>query len=215
MNSRYAGWGKLLLTGLLLVGWLLATVPAALADKYQGTLDVFESKPALQHFFESAYGYAVFPVVGKGGFFLGITRGKGRVYRRNDARHHVLVGQVTLSEVSIGLQLGGQAFSEVIFLQDERAFKDFIRGGFEFDATASATVITAGVQAQAGTIGSSVSASVGPSTTAQAEYGYKKGVAVFVHVLGGLMYEMSIGGQKFKYKPIENQGQDERLPGDI
>ncbi len=169
---------------------------SASADSFDGTLDLFESSPAVKPFFENAYAYVVFPTIGKGGIGIGGAYGKGRVYV--GGKH---VGDVTMSKLTVGFQLGGQAFSEIIFLQDKRAFDEFTAGSFEFDATASAVAITAGAQAQAGTSGASASASAGPATTVQTEYGYSKGMAVFVHALGGLMYEAAIGGQKFDYKP--------------
>jgi lipid-binding SYLF domain-containing protein len=102
---------------------------------------------------------------------------------------------------SIGWQFGGQAFSQMIFFADKRAYDDFTSGNFEFDATASAVAITAGAQASAGTEGASAGASAGPATGKQAKTSYHKGMAVFVHAKGGLMYEASIGGQKFTFKP--------------
>jgi lipid-binding SYLF domain-containing protein len=102
--------------------------------------------------------------------------------------------------LSIGFQLGGQAFSEIIFFQDKRAYDEFTGGNFEFDASASAVAITAGVQVKAGTEGATAGASAGPATGAQAETSYRKGMVVFVHAKGGLMYEAAIGGQKFSYK---------------
>lgn len=167
------------------------------ADNYDGTLDVFETAPALKPYFENAYGYAVFPTVGRGGFIIGGSYGKGRVYQNER-----VVGNVSMAKLSVGFQLGGQAFSEIIFLQDQRAFDEFVSGRFEFDASASAVIITASAQAQAGTAGASASAGVGPASTNQVEYGYNKGMAVFIHPLGGLMYEASIGGQKFEYTPL-------------
>jgi len=158
---------------------------------------VFESAPELRPYFDNAYGYAVFPAVGKGGIGVGGAYGKGRVYEQGK-----VVGSVTLTKVSIGFQLGGQAFSEIIFLQDKRAFDEFVSGRFEFDASASAIVVTAGAQARAGTDGASASAGTGPASTTQIELGYNKGMAVFIHPLGGLMYEASIGGQKFKFTPL-------------
>ena len=89
----------------------------------------------------------------------------------------------------------------MIFFQDKRAFDEFTSGNFEFDAAASAVAITAGVQVKAGTEGATAGASAGPATGAQAEIKYHKGMAVFVHTKGGLMYEAAIGGQKFSYKP--------------
>jgi hypothetical protein len=91
--------------------------------------------------------------------------------------------------MSIGYQLGGQAFREIIFFEDQRAYDEFTRGTFEFDANASAVVFTAGAQAQAGTMGATAGASAGPSTGKQAGASYYKGMAVFVHARGGLMVE--------------------------
>ena len=110
-------------------------------------------------------------------------------------------GNVTLTQISIGFQLGGQAFSQIIFFKDQRAYEEFISGNFEFDATASAVAITAGAQAKAGTTGASAGASVGPATGTQLGSTYHKGMATFVHTKGGLMYEAAIGGQKFSFKP--------------
>ena len=88
-----------------------------------------EGDPGIQGWFKDAYGYAVFPSVGKGGIGIGGARGKGLVYERG-----TLVGKVTLTQVSVGLQLGGQSFSEAIFFKDKTAFDDFTRGNYEFDA---------------------------------------------------------------------------------
>jgi lipid-binding SYLF domain-containing protein len=108
-----------------------------------------------------------------------------------------------LIKATIGFQLGGQAFSQMIFFEDKRAYDEFTGGEFEFDASASAVAITAGVQAKAGTEGATAGASAGPATGTQAKASYHKGMAVFVHTKGGLMYEASIGGQKFSFKPKE------------
>ena len=184
---------------IMLVCFVLLLSPVLKADSYAGTLDVFESAPALKPFFENAYGYAVFPTVGRGGLIVGGSFGKGRVYQGGKA-----IGNVSMTKISIGFQAGGQAFSEIVFLQDKRAFDEFISGRFEFDATASAIVIIAGAQAQAGTGGASASAGTGLGTSKQVEYGYNKGMAVFVHPLGGLMYEASVGGQKFSFESLED-----------
>ena len=172
--------------------------PFSFADNYEGTLDVFESSPGLEPYFDNSYGYAVFPAVGRGGFMVGGSFGKGRLFEKNQ-----VVGNVSLVKLSLGIQLGGQVFSEIVFLQDKRAFDEFVSGSFEFDASASAAVIVLGAQAQAGTAGASASSGTGLTSTKQVEYGYNKGMAVFIHSLGGLMYEASIGGQRFKYAPFE------------
>ncbi len=168
----------------------------AQADSYSNTIEVFKKSPAVQPFFKNAYGYAVFPTIGKGGIGIGGAYGKGQVYRGGK-----VTGTAKLFKVTIGFQLGGQAFSEIIFFQDKRAYDNFTSGEFEFDATASVVVITAGAQAKSGTEGATAGASAGPETGTQAKTNYRKGMAVFVHAKGGLMYEAAIGGQKFSFKP--------------
>ena len=168
----------------------------ALADKYTDTIDVYKKSEAVQPFFKSAYGYAVFPTIGKGGLGIGGAYGKGQVYRGGK-----VTGEASLVKLSIGWQAGGQAFSQMIFFEDKRAYKEFTSGNFEFDATASAVAITAGAQAKAGTEGATAGASTGPATGKQAKASYHKGMAVFVHTKGGLMYEAAIGGQKFNFTP--------------
>jgi len=177
--------------------FLLSVSTNAMADNYSDTIAVFNKSDAVKPFFNEAYGYAVFPAVGKGGFVLGGAYGSGRVYKQ--AR---ISGTATLMKISIGFQLGGQVFREIIFFQDKRSYDEFTNGNFEFDGSASAVAITAAAQAQAGTQGVTAGASVGPATGTQAQTSYIKGMAVFVHTLGGLMYEASIGGQKFSFSPI-------------
>jgi len=175
---------------------LVANLPtSALADSYSDTIAVFKKAPAVQPFFEGAYGYAVFPTVGKGGIGIGGAYGKGRVFRGGE-----VTGTAQLFKATIGFQLGGQAFKQIIFLEDKSAYDDFTSGNFEFDAAASAVAITAGAQAKAGTEGATAGASAGPATGTQAKTSYRKGMAVFVHTTGGLMYEAAIGGQKFTFK---------------
>lgn len=110
-----------------------------------------------------------------------------------------MTGEASLVKLSIGWQAGGQAYSQMIFFEDKRAYDEFTSGSFEFDATASAVAITAGAQASAGTEGASAGASAGPATGKQAKASYHKGMSVFVHAKGGLMYEATIGGQKFSF----------------
>ncbi len=180
---------------LITVMLVLALSNPAAADNFTDTIEVYRKSGAVQPFFKESYGYAVFPTIGKGGIGIGGAYGKGQVYRGGK-----VTGTTSLVKVTIGFQLGGQAFSEMIFFEDKRAYEEFISGEFEFDAAASAVAITAGVQAKAGTEGSTAGASAGPATGKQAEAGYYKGMAVFVHTIGGLMYEAAIGGQKFKFE---------------
>ncbi|MDH3825850.1 MAG: lipid-binding SYLF domain-containing protein [Desulfobacterales bacterium] len=180
---------------ILVVAALMLSSPAY-ADKYTDTINVFKKSQVVQPFFKNAYGYAVFPTVGKAGIGIGGSYGTGQVYQGGK-----VTGEVSLIKGSIGWQLGGQAFSQMIFFEDKRAYDEFTSGNFEFDATASAVAITAGAQASAGTEGASAGASAGPATGKQAKTSYHKGMVVFVHTKGGLMYEAAIGGQKFSFKP--------------
>ncbi len=180
--------------GIIVLMAVMSFAGAAHADDFSDTIGEFKKAPTVQPYFASAYGYAVFPTIGKGGLGIGGAFGKGQVYRGGK-----VTGKVSLSKVTIGFQAGGQAFSEIIFLKDERAYKDFTGGEFEFDAAVSAVAITAGAQAQSGTGGSSASAGTGGAGK-QSKATYKKGLAVFTYAKGGLMYEAAIGGQKFKFK---------------
>lgn len=184
-----------LLAALLITVFTLPV--AAQADPYANAIDVFRSSPAVAPFFNSAYGYAVFPTIGKAGWVVGGSYGKGQVYRNGN-----VVGKTSMVEGSIGFQFGGKAFSEIIFFQDKRALDEFTSGNFEFDATAQAVAITAGAQAKAGTSGVTAGASAGPKTGVQAATRYHKGMATFVHAKGGLMYEVSLGGQKFTFESM-------------
>jgi lipid-binding SYLF domain-containing protein len=151
----------------------------------------------VQPYFKNAYGYAIFPTIGKGGIGIGGAHGSGQVYVGDK-----VTGKTSMTQLTIGLQLGGQAYSQIIFFEDKRAYQEFTSGNFEFGAQASAVAITAGAQAQAGTTGAAASASPGGSAGAQAATKYQKGMAVFTRAKGGLMYEAAIGGQKFSFEPI-------------
>ncbi len=167
------------------------------ADAVNDTIYLFQKSDVVRPFFDSCYGYAVFPKIGKGGIFVGGAYGTGRVYKQGQ-----ISGSSTMTKVSLGFQLGGQVFSQIIFFKNEEAYHAFTRGNFEFDASASAVAITAGAQARVGTDGNSAGASAGPATGTQFDGNYIRGMAVFVHTVGGLMYEVAIGGQKFDFIPI-------------
>ncbi len=170
---------------------------AAAAEDYSSTINVFRDSPVPAEYFKTAYGYAVFPTIGKAGFVVGGSYGVGQVYRGGKA-----TGKSSVIEGSIGFQAGGEAFSEIIFFKDQNAYNEFISGNFEFDATAQAIVVTVGAEAQGGTTGVSAGASVGPKSDIQANPKYFKGTITFIHPMGGLMYELSLGGQKFSYEAI-------------
>jgi len=165
----------------------------ALADEYSDTVKVFRDAGQSAKLFDKSYGYAVFPTIGKGGIGIGAAHGSGRVYAKG-----AHVGDTSMTQLSIGLQLGGQAYSQIIFFEDKRAFDEFTSGNFEFGAQASAVAITAGASAQAGTTGPSAGAS-GTQDHAKTRGRYYRGMAVFTVAKGGLMYEASVGGQKFEY----------------
>ncbi|HWW32896.1 MAG TPA: lipid-binding SYLF domain-containing protein [Steroidobacteraceae bacterium] len=174
---------------------LLLAAATVRADPYSDTTELFRNAGASAEFFKHCYGYAVFPTIGKGGIAVGAAHGKGRVYEKGQ-----YIGDTTVNQVSVGLQLGGEAYSQIIFFEDKRALDEFTRGDFEFGADASAVAITAAADASAGTSGASASAS-GGKKDANTSGKYFKGMAVFTIVKGGAMYEAAIGGQKFSYKP--------------
>ena len=182
----------------VMVAFSAATVLAAavaLAGSEPETIERFKQAGQSASFFGNSYGYAVFPTIGKGGIAIGGAHGDGHVYDHGKA-----VGRTSMTQVSFGLQLGGEAFSEIIFFQDRRAFDRFTSGKFEFGAGAQAVVITAGASASAGTGGASAGASAN-SVTATTAGKYHDGMAVFTIMKGGAMYELSVQGQKFSYKP--------------
>ncbi|MCC6216998.1 MAG: hypothetical protein IT376_19215 [Polyangiaceae bacterium] len=162
------------------------TSPAERAEsEVEGAVEeLLAHDPSMARFFDEAYGFAVFPSVGKGGAGIGGAYGRGYVYERG-----VPVGTTSLAQVTVGFQLGGQAFTEVLFFQDERALREFQQGNFELGAQASAVAVTSGASADAS---------------------YADGVAVFTLVKGGLMYEATVAGQKFAYRHAAPQPVAER-----
>lgn len=166
----------------------------AAADDYADTMQLFKNAGQSGTFFDKAYGYAVFPTVGKGALGIGGARGKGRVYAQGK-----YVGDTTLTQLSIGFQAGGQAYSQIVFFEDERAYREFTSGEFGFGAGVSAVAITAAASATASTTGNSAGVSGGKkdaTTTGE----YFKGMAVFTIAKGGLMYEAALAGQKFSFR---------------
>ena len=138
---------------------------------------LLEKDPDMQRFFDSAAAHVVIPTVGKAGFGIGGARGKGLLYEGGKP-----TAIVTLTQLSVGFQWGGQAYSEFLFFKDKTALDDFKRGNYELGAQASAVAVTAGASADAD---------------------YSSGVAIFTQAKGGLMYEASVGGQKFKVEAAD------------
>jgi lipid-binding SYLF domain-containing protein len=174
---------------------LVLPMSASWADEYTDTVNLFKNAGESGQLLKKAYGYAVFPTIGKGGVGVGGAYGKGRVYE-----HGKYIGDASMTQVTVGFQLGGQAYSEIILFEDERALKEFTSGNFEFGADASAVAITAGAGAKASTTGTSAGASAGQHD-AKTVGEFHKGMATFTVAKGGLMYEASVGGQKFSYTP--------------
>jgi lipid-binding SYLF domain-containing protein len=166
----------------------------ALADEYADAIDVFKKAGESASFFNKSYGYAVFPGIGKAGLGIGGAHGDGRVYKGG-----AYVGDTSMSQLTIGLQAGGQAYRQMIFFENKEAFDKFTNGNFEFGAQATAVAITAAASASTSTAGSGTSAS-SSSEHAKTKSGYQSGMAVFTIAKGGLMYEATLGGQKYKYK---------------
>ena len=148
--------------------------PKLVEDSKEALKEMLKKTPKLVTFKNEAYGYVVFPKVTKAGIGIGGAAGKGIVFKQN-----TIIGSSKLKQASIGLQLGGQQYSELIFFENKNSFDKFINGKLKFGAQASAVAIT---------VGASVDAA------------YQDGVAVFTMIKGGLMYEASIGGQHFKYQ---------------
>lgn len=143
-------------------------------DVQRAIINIKAADPGIETFFEKAAGYAVFPSVGKGGLIVGGAYGKGLVIVNEQVD-----GYTSLSQATIGLQAGGQKYAQFIFFRDHIALEHFKRGNWEAGAQASAVAITAGASTDAN---------------------YDGGVVVFTHASGGLMFEGSIGGQKFTYE---------------
>ena len=177
---------------------LILPIAQAFAKKpnYDETIRVFKNAGEARKFFDTSYGYAVFPTIGKGAVGVGGAHGNGRVYEQGK-----YVGDAEMSQVIVGLSLGGKSFSEIVFFKDKNTFDEFTKGNFEFGAEASAIVVTSGASAQTSTAGSSAGAS-GSKEDATATGGYYKGMATFIVPKGGLMADFSVNGQKFSYKPL-------------
>lgn len=189
--TRYA---FALAAGALLIGGPVAADNTA-ADCAKA-VELFKNAGESGRFFGKSYGYAIFPTIGKAGLGVGGAYGKGCVYAQG--RH---VGDASMSQLSVGFQAGGQGFSQIVFLQDKRAFDEFTSGNFEFGAGVGAVAITAAASAQATTGGSGASASGGKKDAATAGQ-FNKGYAIFTIAKGGLMYEATVAGQKFKFTPL-------------
>jgi lipid-binding SYLF domain-containing protein len=188
---------RILLPLALVLTGLAFSAQAQRVKDVTETVELFRSIPQVAPYFESAYGYAVWPRIARGGFFVGGSRGRGQIYVGGQ-----MVGTSTLVEASIGFQAGGQTYRQIIFFQDAEAYQSFAKDGFEFDAEAQAVAVTASAEAGAGTTGSRASAGAGSPNTA-AGGGYSGGMQIFTMAEGGLMYKATVAGQRYNYEPAQ------------
>lgn len=180
-------------TSLLVVMLFLATSAMAQVaawdpkaeEKAEKTITTYREKnDKMNSFFEDSYGYVVFPSVGKGGIVLGGAHGRGSVYEQGE-----FIGEAKMTQVTLGFQWGGQAYSEVLFFKDKATLDSFKNSELKFAGQASAVAVTLG---------------------ASADIAYENGVAVYTLAKGGLMYEASLGGQKFNYLPANTLSENEQ-----
>ncbi len=147
-----------------------------ITDSKDAIADFIKTDGLMKSLFESAHGYVIFPSVGKGGLGVGAALGNGTVYEKGK-----VIGMAKLTQLNIGFQAGGQAYREVIFFENEEVLNNFKENKIQFSAQASAVAANAGAAANAK---------------------YKNGVMIFTQVKGGLMYEASVGGQKFNFREL-------------
>jgi len=174
---------KVLSIGIMLAGLINLTGYAQtkkdkeiIADSKEAKADFIEGDSGMAKHFSNAYGYSIYPNVGKGAIGIGGAAGNGTAYQGGE-----LIGMAKLSQLSIGFQWGGQAYREVVFYENAEAMNRFKANKAEFSAQVSAVAVTAGVSADAA---------------------YVDGVMVYTMQKGGLMYEAAVGGQKFKFNPF-------------
>ncbi len=145
-------------------------------DASTAKADFIKTDGLMENLFNNAYAYVIFPNVGKGGIGIGGAAGNGAVYQNG-----AVIGMAKMTQVTVGFQWGGQAYREVIFFENAESLSQFKENRIELSAQASAVAVTTGASANAK---------------------YKDGVMIFTQTKGGLMYEASIGGQKFKFREL-------------
>lgn len=166
---------------LAFVAWLLphsikaqdSDAEKLISESDKAKEEFIKTDPSMADLFNSAHGYVIFPKIGKGGFIVGGSGGPGILYEKGKA-----VGEVKTGQVTVGAQIGGQTYREVIFLEDDVALSRMKASKMEFSSQISAVAVKSGVSKNAK---------------------YTNGVSVFTQDLGGLMAEATVGGQKFKY----------------
>lgn len=187
--KRSMMWLTGVLAGMMLVGAGCATAPDTPQERQNlrrdadvALHDMKAASPKIGEIMSNGYAYAIFPSVGKGGAIVGGAYGRGVVYQGGN-----LIGYSDLTQANVGLQLGGQTFSELIVFQNADSLHKFKMGNYAFAADASAVALKSGASVAAN---------------------YRNGVAVFTNPLGGAMFEATIGGQKFSFV-TDQQARDE------
>lgn len=142
-------------------------------DSKTGKMEFIKTDKLMKNLFDDAYGYVIFPNIGKGGIAVGGATGNGIVYEKR-----TLIGKAKITQLNFGFQFGGQAYREVIFFESKETLDNFKENKIELSAQASAVAATSG---------------------ASANVKFRDGILIFTQEKGGLMYEASIGGQKFKF----------------
>jgi len=179
MNLK-SGTQQAVMMSLLVMSCIASKAYADEVSDADQTISLFKkTDPDLARFFKTSVGYAVFPSVAKGGLGLGGAHGSGVLYEGGEP-----VGGASLTQITVGAQVGGQEYAEIIFFQTEKVLSNFKTGNLAFSGQVSAVALASGASANAD---------------------YKGGVAVFTATKGGLMVEASIGGQKFSYTPFEKK----------
>jgi len=168
--------GAALLSFILLPGIMKAQDKDIVQDCNEAKAVFVKKDPSMQQLFNSSYAYVILPNVGKGGLVVGGAGGNGIVYQKGK-----MIGKANMVQATVGAQAGGQAYREVIFLEDKAALDRFKDNKIEFSGQVSAVAVKAGASADAK---------------------YREGVAVFTEEKGGLMVEASLGGQKFTFKSL-------------
>jgi lipid-binding SYLF domain-containing protein len=154
-----------------------------LTVRAKGTVDrAVAENPGIKSYLDKCAGYVAFPEVAKGGLVIGGSHGVGAVFERRAVAGDKVIGTADMTAGSIGLQIGGQTYSEILFFEDALALQKFKDSNFELAANATGVAIKTGASVQAE---------------------YENGVAVFIFGEKGLMGEASVGGQKFKFHPVQ------------
>jgi lipid-binding SYLF domain-containing protein len=183
---------NLIILSVCMVIGTTAHAAATLAE-CNAALAKFKELGNVPQMMAESYGYAVLPTIGKGGIGIGGAGGTGCVYEQGNHTGNISMGQIT-----IGFQLGGQAYSQIVLFKNKDTYNEFTGGNFEFGADATAVALTYGAAAGADTQGASASAG-----DTKAVGSWKRGMAIYTLAKGGLMYEASVGGQKYKFESVE------------